>query len=70
MGIRETVIRENTKKREDENHNVEELTTQGERLACRHLDRWASSRPVSRHQVPHEQAQVLVQHLPPGERWG
>jgi len=70
MGIREIVIRENAKKQEDENHSVEELTPQGERPACQCLDRQASSRPASRLQAPHGQAQALVPHLPPGGRWG
>jgi len=48
MGIRETAIWENTKKQENENHSVEELTPQGEWLACRYLDRWASNHPTSR----------------------
>ena len=61
MGIRETVIRENAKKQEDENHSVEELTPQGERLACRYLDRWASNHPASRPRAPREQAQALTQ---------
>ena len=52
MGIRETVIRENVKKHEDENHSVEELTPQGERPAYRCLNRQASSRPASRLQTP------------------
>jgi len=69
MDIRETAIRENTKKQGDENHSVEELTPQGERPAYRCLDRQASSCPTSRLQAPHGQAQALVQHLPPGERW-
>jgi len=70
MGIRETAIRENAKKREDENHSVEKHTPQGERIACRYLDRWASDHPASRLQAPHGQAQALIQHLPPGERRG
>jgi len=70
MGIRETVTRENTKKQEDENHSVESITPQGERLACRYLDRRALNRPASRLQAPRERAQASVQHLPLGDRQG
>jgi hypothetical protein len=70
MGVRETVIRENAKKSEDENHSVEKLTPQGVRPACRCLEQQASSRPASRLQAPRGQAQALVQRLPPGERRG
>jgi len=37
--IRETVIREDAKKQEDENHSIEELIPQGGQHACRCLDR-------------------------------
>jgi len=56
MDIRETVIQENIKKQENESHSVKELTTQGEQLACRCLDRQASSCPASRLRTPHGQA--------------
>ena len=67
MGVRKTVIRENARKQEDENRSVEELTPQGERLACWYLDRWASSHPASRPQAPRGQALILAQRLPLGE---
>jgi hypothetical protein len=56
MDIRETVIQENIKKQENESHSVKELTTQGEQLACRCLERQASSCPASRLRTPHGQA--------------
>jgi len=70
MGIRETVTRENAKKQEDENHSVENITPQGERLAYRYLDRRASNHPASSLQAPHERARASAQHLLPGERQG
>jgi len=68
MGIKKTVIREKAKNRENKDHSVEELTPQGERLACRYLDQWASSHPSSKSQAPRRQALVLAQRLPPSER--
>jgi len=69
MNIRETVVQGKTKKQENENHSVEELTPQGEQLTCRCLDRRALS-PAARLRTPHGQAQALIQYLPPGERRG
>jgi len=54
------------KNQENKNHSDEELTLQGERLACRYLDRWASSRPASRLQAPRWQVLALAQRLLPG----
>ena len=70
MGIREIITRENTKKQEDENHNIENITPQGERPACQCLDRQASNRPALRLQAPHEWARASARHLPPDERQG
>jgi len=68
MGVKKTVIRKNAKNQENKNNGVEELTPQGERLAYRCLDWWASSHPAARPPTPRGQALVLAQHLPPGER--
>ena len=68
--MREAITREDAKTQEDENHNAKDLTAQGERLACRYLNWWASSHPASRLQAPHERAQASARHLPPGERQG
>ena len=54
--IKKTVIRENVKNQENKSRNVKELTPQEERLACRYLDRWASSHPASGLQAPRGQA--------------